>query len=70
MNLTPFPFSCRAPFGQELYLQLARINEDASKKKRGPQKKIRQQLEQIETLPMVKQRAIAQLLDSVLAANQ
>jgi hypothetical protein len=38
----------------------------AQPKKRGPQKKIRQQLEQIETLPMVKQRAIAQLLDSML----
>lgn len=38
--------------------------------KRGPAPKIQKQLEQIETLPMVKQRAIAQLLDSVLAANQ
>lgn len=35
-------------------------------KKRGPQKKIRQQLEQIETLPPPKQRAIAQVLDSML----
>jgi transcriptional regulator with XRE-family HTH domain len=39
-------------------------------KKRGPQKKIRQQLELIEALPVAKQRAIAQVLDSVLAAHQ
>jgi len=38
-------------------------------KKRGPQKKIRQQLEQIEALPMAKQRAIAQVLDSMLASQ-
>lgn len=38
-------------------------------KKRGPQKKIRQQLEQIEALPLVKQRAIQQLLDSMLASQ-
>lgn len=38
-------------------------------KKRGPQKKIRQQLEQIEALPMAKQRAIAQVLDSMLAQS-
>ncbi len=39
----------------------------AAPKKRGPQKKIRLQLEQIEALPMAKQRAIAQVLDSMLA---
>ena len=39
-------------------------------KKRGPQKKIRQQLQQIEALPLAKQRAISQVLDSVLAAHQ
>lgn len=39
-------------------------------KKRGPQKKLRQQLAQIEALPLAKQRAIAQVLDSVLAAHQ
>lgn len=39
-------------------------------KKRGPHKKIRQQLELIEALPVAKQRAIAQVLDSVLAAHQ
>jgi transcriptional regulator with XRE-family HTH domain len=38
-------------------------------KKRGPQKKIRQQLEQIEALPMAKQRAIAQVLDSMLTSQ-
>ena len=38
-------------------------------KKRGPQKKIQQQLEQIETLPAAKQRAIAQVLDSMLASQ-
>jgi transcriptional regulator with XRE-family HTH domain len=38
----------------------------AAPKKRGPQKKVRQQLEQIEALPMAKQRAIAQVLDSML----
>jgi len=42
----------------------------AAPKKRGPQKKIRQQLELIEALPLAKQRAIAQALDSVLAAHQ
>lgn len=42
----------------------------AAPKKRGPQKKLRQQLEQIEALPVAKQRAIAQVLDSVLAAHQ
>jgi transcriptional regulator with XRE-family HTH domain len=42
----------------------------AAPKKRGPQKKIRQQLELIESLPLAKQRAIAQVLDSVLAAHQ
>lgn len=38
--------------------------------KRGPQPKIAQQLQQIETLPKAKQRAISQVLDSVLAAHQ
>ena len=42
----------------------------AAPKKRGPQKKIRQQLELIEALPLAKPRAIAQVLDSVLAAHQ
>lgn len=39
-------------------------------KKRGPAPKIQQQLEQIEALPKAKQRAIAQLLDSMLAAQR
>lgn len=39
-------------------------------RKRGPQKKIRQQLERIEALPMAKQRVIARVIDSVLAAHQ
>lgn len=38
--------------------------------KRGPQPKIALQLQQIEALPKAKQRAIAQVLDSVLAAHQ
>ncbi len=39
----------------------------AAPKKRGPQKKIQQQLQQIEALPLAKQRVITQLIDSVLA---
>lgn len=42
----------------------------AAPKKRGPQKKIQQQLQLIETLPLAKQRAISQVLDSVIAAHQ
>ena len=42
----------------------------AAPKKRGPQKKIRQQLQQIEALPVTKQRLISQMIDSVLAAHQ
>ena len=37
--------------------------------KRGPAPKIQQQLEQIEALPKAKQRAIAQILDSMLQSN-
>ncbi|KAB2922442.1 MAG: XRE family transcriptional regulator [Xanthomonadales bacterium] len=37
--------------------------------KRGPQPKIAQQLQQIEALPKAKQRAISQVLDSVIAAH-
>lgn len=36
-------------------------------KKRGPQKKIRQQVEQIEALPVTKQRMVVQMIDAVLA---
>lgn len=39
-------------------------------RKRGPQPKIAQQLQQIEALPKAKQRAISQVLDSVIAAHQ
>jgi hypothetical protein len=42
----------------------------AAPKKRGPQKKIQQQLQLIEALPLAKQRAITQVLDSVIAAHQ
>lgn len=38
--------------------------------KRGPQPKIAQQLERIQSLPAAKQRAISQVLDSVIAAHQ
>lgn len=40
-----------------------------AKKERGPQKKIQQQLERIEALPKAKQRAIAQILDSMLQSS-
>lgn len=42
----------------------------AAPKKRGPQKKIRQQLERIEALPLAEQRAIVRVIDSVIAAHQ
>lgn len=38
--------------------------------KRGPAPKLQQQLERIQQLPKAKQRAIVQMLDSVLAAHQ
>ncbi len=38
--------------------------------KRGPQPKIAQQLERIQSLPAAEQRAIVKVLDSVLAAHQ
>ncbi|MDE2381823.1 MAG: helix-turn-helix transcriptional regulator [Xanthomonadaceae bacterium] len=38
--------------------------------KRGPAPKLQQQLEQIQALPKAKQRAITQVLDSVIAAHQ
>ncbi len=38
--------------------------------KRGPAPKLQHQLEQIQALPKAKQRAITQVLDSVLAAHQ
>jgi transcriptional regulator with XRE-family HTH domain len=39
----------------------------AAPKKRGPQKKIRQQIEQIEALPVTKQRMVVQMIDAVIA---
>ena len=36
-------------------------------KKHGPQKKIRQQIEQIEALPITKQRMVVQMIDAVIA---
>lgn len=42
----------------------------AAPKKRGPQKKLRQQLEIIEALPVATQRFITQMIDSVLAGQQ
>ena len=58
-------------------LTLAHYSEDligthakrAKAGKRGPAPKIQQQLEQIEALPKAKQRAIAQVLDSMLAQS-
>ena len=52
----------------------ALVNDDAhttaaAPKKRGPQKKIQQQMKLIETLPIAKQRVIAQLIDSMLQSN-
>ena len=38
--------------------------------KRGPQPKIAQQLQRIQSLPAAKQKAIAQVLESVIAAHQ
>jgi len=38
--------------------------------KRGPAPKLQQQLERVQSLPKAQQRAIAQVLDSVLAAHQ
>jgi transcriptional regulator with XRE-family HTH domain len=66
------PVSLLPVIAQTLHTTLNALMDEKSapaivkSKKRGPQKKIRQQLEQIETLPMVKQRAIAQVLDSML----
>lgn len=37
--------------------------------KRGPAPKLQQQLEQVQALPIAKQRAIAQVLDSMLASQ-
>jgi transcriptional regulator with XRE-family HTH domain len=41
-----------------------------SASKRGPAPKLQQQLERLSALPKAKQRAVMQVLDSVLQANQ
>jgi len=38
--------------------------------KRGPAPKLQQQLEQLQSLPKAKQRAVSEVLDSLLAANR
>jgi transcriptional regulator with XRE-family HTH domain len=48
---------------------LVASNAVATAKKRGPQKKIQQQMKLIETLPVAKQRVITQLIDSMLRSN-
>ena len=52
----------------------ALVNDDAhttaaAPKKRGPQKKIQQQMKLIETLPLAKQRVISQLIDCKRLTN-
>jgi hypothetical protein len=52
----------------------ALVNDDAQTaavvpKKRGPQKKIQQQMKLTETMPIAKQRVIAQLIDSMLQSH-
>jgi transcriptional regulator with XRE-family HTH domain len=46
------------------------VSTRRSASKRGPQPKIALQLQRIEALPKAKQRAISQVLDSVIAAHQ
>jgi guanyl-specific ribonuclease Sa len=50
-------------------LVASNTNAAATAKKRGPQKKIQQQMKLIETLPAAKQRVITQLIDSMLQSN-
>ncbi len=47
----------------------ALIGQPAAAGKRGPAPKLQQQLEQLSRLPKAKQRAIAQVLDSMLASQ-
>jgi len=51
----------------ELIVDEALPATKAAPKKRGPAPKIQQQLEQLSRLPKAKQRAVMQVLDSVLA---
>ena len=46
------------------------ITAKRSTGKRGPAPKLQQQLERIQSLPKAQQKAIAQVIDSVLAAHQ
>ena len=46
------------------------ITAKRSATKRGPAPKLQQQLERIQSLPKAQQKAIAQVIDSVLAAHQ
>jgi transcriptional regulator with XRE-family HTH domain len=48
----------------------ALIGEQTKSTKRGPAPKLQQQLERIQSLPKAQQKAIAQVIDSVLAAHQ
>jgi len=50
--------------------ELVGVQAKRSAGKRGPQPKIAQQLEQVRSLPAAKQRAISQVLDSMLTAHQ
>lgn len=45
------------------------VGEQPKPGKRGPAPKLQQQLEQLSQLPKAKQRAIAQVLDSMLASR-
>jgi len=47
----------------------ALIGQPAAAGKRGPAPKLQQQLEQLSRLPKAKQRAIAQVLDSMLGSQ-
>jgi transcriptional regulator with XRE-family HTH domain len=47
----------------------ALIGQPSAAAKRGPAPKLQQQLEQLSRLPKAKQRAIAQVLDSMLASQ-
>ncbi|HRQ66745.1 MAG TPA: helix-turn-helix domain-containing protein [Xanthomonadaceae bacterium] len=51
----------------ELVVEDASAVRQAAPRKRGPAPKIQQQLEQLSRLPKAKQRAVMQVLDSVLA---
>lgn len=58
---------------EQLEVSIEDLLGNSSKRKnnkRGPQPKIAQQLERIQALPLAKQRAIHQVLDSVIAAHQ